>query len=326
MSYCSADIAKMKEAENDLRDIPGVISEIQSTLNSISKNLPLCLLFYRNSVKTVSGNLQKCITSTNKLTGSLEDIIDLYKTIEAGVRDSVGGVKISGLMSENTSGGSSAPAVDPLEGMSYEEIIEYRIDNAVDDNTKQLYEKYYKKIKIKDDNYTDTAHYNPFFNHINYSDEQDIVNERGPGSTYFHEVGHLVDDRSDFNGCTSTDWSYKFYDCIEDDIEDWLDDCMNRNGYTDREDAYEDLSEWLWNDPDMKNGISDIVNGVTEGQSSGRWIHDDDYYNKKSISQETFAHFFEAGMSHDPTKLEYIKEMFPSAYREYQKMLEDELK
>ena len=76
----------------------------------------------------------------------------------------------------------------------------------------------------------------------------------------------------------------------------------------------------------MKNGVSDLVNGLTDGKACGGWLHEDSYYNKNSIAKEAFAHFFEAGMSADTTKLDYIKEIFPSAYQEYQKMIQDELK
>lgn len=214
---------------------------------------------------------------------------------------------------------------DSMDEMSYEEYLQYREENAVDENTKKLYEMYKDKIKIKDDDYQDVAHYNVFWNHIKYDKDADAGNERGVGCTYFHEVGHLVDDKSDFFGNTSTDGSYDFYDKLSEDLDNYIDDIMETNGYTNREDAYKDLNEWLLMDGNMKNGISDIVCGLTDGDASGAWAHSSDYYDDKSICREAFAHFFEAGMSDDPTKLEYIKEVFPSAYDEYQKMLEDEL-
>ena len=209
--------------------------------------------------------------------------------------------------------------------MTYEEILEYRAENAVDDNTRRMYERYLNKIKVNDDDYQGNAHYNSRKNHINYSDEDDATNERGPGNTYFHEVGHLIDDRSDWNGNTSTDGSYDFYACLQADVNNWLQRCMDENGYTDINDAYDDLSAWLWDDPNMKNGISDLVIGITSGNAGGRWSHKSDYYNSQSIPREAFAHFFEAGMCADPTKLDYIREIFPTAYEEFQQMLQDEL-
>lgn len=221
--------------------------------------------------------------------------------------------------------GEDVVTEDSTDEMSYEEYLQYREENAIDENTKKVYEMYKDKIKIKDGDYQDTAHYNDFWNHIKYDKDADADNVRGVGCTYFHEVGHLVDDKSDFFGNTSTDGSYDFYDKLSEDLDNYIDDIMETNGYTNREDAYKDLNEWLSMDGNMKNGISDIVCGLTDGEACGAWAHSSDYYNDKSICNEAFAHFFEAGMSDDPTKLEYIKEVFPSAYDEYQRMLEDEL-
>lgn len=122
-----------------------------------------------------------------------------------------------------------------------------------------------------------------------------------------------------------TDGSYDFYDKLNQDLNKYIEEIKEENGFSNNKDAYSYLSQWLWEDEDNKNGVSDLVNGLTDGVASGKWAHSDDYYNKKSIANEAFAHFFEAGMSADSTKVEYIKELFPSAWDEYQTMLEDEL-
>lgn len=212
------------------------------------------------------------------------------------------------------------------EEMTYEEYLQYRYENAVDENTKKLYEKYLNEIKIKDDDYSNTAFYFSFWNHIKYNKDDDYTNDKGPGSTYYHEVGHCMDDKSDWFGYTSSDGSYDFYNCLNEDLDNYINKIMEENGYTDRHDAYDDLSAWLLNDPDNKDGVSDLVTGLTDGKARGKWAHDVNYYNSSSTSFEAFAHFFEAGMSADSTKLDYMKEIFPTAYEEYQKMLEDELK
>lgn len=209
--------------------------------------------------------------------------------------------------------------------MTYGEYLQYRYENAADENTKAIYEKYIKNIRIKADDYDGTAYYDSFWNHIKYSEDADSENERGVGCTYYHEVGHLIDDQSDWFGFTSTDGSYHFYDALKNDVDVHLSRIMKENGYTDIQDAYDRLSDWLMVDANMKNGVSDIVNGLTDGNACGRWGHADNYYSESSISKEAFAHFFEAGMACDSIKLEYIKEMFPSAYEEYQRMLRDEL-
>lgn len=77
------------------------------------------------------------------------------------------------------------------------------------------------------------------------------------------------------------------------------------------------MSKWLKIDGDMKNGVSDLVFGLTDGMACGNWCYDESYYNKSAVAHEAFAHFFEAGMSEKSTKLDYIKEIFPKAYKEF---------
>ncbi|MDD6328495.1 MAG: hypothetical protein PUA62_08615 [Lachnospiraceae bacterium] len=208
--------------------------------------------------------------------------------------------------------------------MTYEEYVQYRIENAVDDNTRRMYERYVNASYSEHDD-KDSGWYNDFLNSINYNAADDDVNPRGRGTTYFHEFGHMVDDKSDWNDQTSNDWSYEFGDCLEQDFENYVDRVMEENGYTDRQDAYDYINDWLMDDKDMKNGVSDILCGLSDGKVCGAWCHESDYYTDSSIENEAFAHFFEAGMYDDPVKLEYIKEMFPTAYEEYQQMIIDDL-
>ncbi len=45
---------------------------------------------------------------------------------------------------------------------------------------KKLYEKYLNEIKIKDDDYSNTAFYFSFWNHIKYNKNDDYTNDKGP--------------------------------------------------------------------------------------------------------------------------------------------------
>lgn len=100
---------------------------------------------------------------------------------------------------------------------------------------------------------------------------------------------------------------------------------MKENGYTSKQEAYDHISTWLYEDRDLKNGISDLFTGLSGGDIRGKWSHPDSYYNSQSLSHEAFAHFFESGMRTDPAKLNYVKEVFPEAYEAFQQMLEDDL-
>ncbi|MBE6922609.1 MAG: hypothetical protein E7465_05425 [Ruminococcaceae bacterium] len=319
MSQFVVDLSAMQNNSVQFQQVSDGLVSVQSSLDSIRREIARNLSIPIAVMNLMPDAIQKHINDVQKMHTALGEIIELYTQHETAALDNA----VNG--GAGNSGNGGAEPSDPTEGMTYEEILEYRAQNAVDENTRRLYEKYRDKIKIKDDDYQGTAHYNSGGNYIKYSDEDDAVNERGAGNTYFHEVGHLIDDRSDWNGDTSTDWSYDFYDCLQADVNNWLQRCMQENGYTDINDAYDALSAWLWDDPNMKNGISDLVTGLTEGNAGGRWAHDSDYYDSESIPNEAFAHFFEAGMCSDPTKLEYIREIFPTAYAEFQEMIQDEL-
>lgn len=309
-----------------LRAVAGELQSVQQRLGGVAGELAkiqISRFLQINSSVLLSMRIADCnlavlnhTMNLGKLARGLDAIADIYEQHEKSALDHAEGGAGTGGTAENA---------DPTAGMTYEEILEYRAENAVDENTRRLYERYRDRVDINNDSYDGTAHYNNFRNEINYNAEDDATNPRGPGCTYYHEIGHLIDDQSDWNSTTSTDWSYDFYDCLQADVDNWLRNCMRENGYTSIDQAYADLSAWLMQDPNMKNGVSDLVNGLTEGRSCGRWGHDDDYYDSKSIPREAFAHFFEAGMCSDPTKLNYIREIFPSAYREFQDMIEDEL-
>lgn len=319
MSEISVNPSKLKvvaityiKASKDLQKyeerVENAISQLKDALpNSIPDNL-----------KKVMQNLEDEAVKCNRIGEQVNSIALCYEKCEETIRNQE---TVKNIEENDKESETKNP-----EDMTYEEYLRYRYENAVDENTKKFYEKYLENIRIKDDDYDETAYYNGFWNHIKYNIDDDSTDPRGVGSTYYHEVGHLVDDQSDLFGYTSTDNSYDFYEKLNEDLDNYIDKIMDDKGYTDKQDAYDDLSDWLWDDPDMKNGVSDIVLGLTDGEAGGKWGHSDDYYNSRSISKEAFAHFFEAGMETDSKKLDYLKEVFPTAYEEYQKMLEDELK
>lgn len=352
MSNFSIDLNQIAQSSGELKGLLSDLDGILEALNGIRQEVPRSLSIPIAVLDLMPGAIGKHVNDMQDLGTALDEILTLYRQHETAITDHatggrrggsgsgsngssadaspiaeiIGGfTRFFGNSADSSSGSASGSSSDPTAGMSYEEVLEYRAEHAVDENTRRLYERYRRRVRIHDDDYDDTAHYNTILNHINYNAQDDAVNPRGPGCTYFHEVGHLIDDQSDWNGHTSTDWSYDFSVLLQADVDIWLQNCMRRNGYSNINDAYNDLTNWLWTDPDMKNGISDLVCGITEGNSVGGWGHDVGYYTSSKICNEAFAHFFEAGMSADTTKLDYIKQIFPSAYAEFQRMIQDEL-
>ena len=72
---------------------------------------------------------------------------------------------------------------------------------------------------------------------------------------------------------------------------------------------------------DMKK-VSFSFSHIEEKESKEK---DYSYYTKDKLERETFAHFFEAGMDYNTKNLQELKKYFPTAYKLYQKMLEDAL-
>lgn len=335
MSYYKVNTQISNRIQNENKQIVNYFGESTDTLNYIMNSLLMSNSAYgkvRNQIKTLISEMEKEQTVMKALGTTLQEIMNQYGSIEQKIADNYTSKSINKKQREldnsnknkAENGNEDTEEKDPST-MNYEEYLEYRYENASDENTKRIYKKFLDNIRIKDDDYDDTAYYDSFWNHIKYNKDDDSTNVRGVGCTYYHEVGHLIDDQSDWFGDTSTDGSYDFYEKLSNDVDNYVNTIMEEKGYTDINDAYDDLSTWLNTDGNMKNGVSDLVNGLTNGEACGGWSHSDDYYNEDSISHEAFAHFFEAGMSADPTKLEYIKEIFPTAYEEYQSMLEDEL-
>ena len=54
---------------------------------------------------------------------------------------------------------------------------------------------------------TEQAYYNYVFNYIVLNEDEDALNSTGFGWTYFHEVGHLIDDYVADFGVVSNDKS-----------------------------------------------------------------------------------------------------------------------
>ncbi len=213
---------------------------------------------------------------------------------------------------------------DVFAGMTYEEIIQYRYENAVNKKCKALYEKYMNGIDVVEYNEKGQKKYNFLTNNIRLNESEDMINERGYACTYFHEVGHCMDDFGNIIMGISGNSKYDFYEVLKSDYEAFLNKVQEENGLT-REEAYDWVSVWLDKDVDMKNGVSDILTGLSESKIAGKYGHDEYYYIKGNVEKEAFAHFFEAGMSYKPLKQMYFQEIFPNAHKVFEQIVTDEL-
>ena len=111
-----------------------------------------------------------------------------------------------------------------------------------------------------------------------------------------------------------------FFDAIVNDINTLLNDAVAMCGKTDKKEIcyflYKNLSV-----SQKTYSMTDILSAVSGIDDPYRKNRDRSYWNKVSISQEVFAHFFEATARNDADKLIYLKNMMPEAYAEFIKSI-----
>lgn len=259
----------------------------------------------------LNGVLEYCVENKNAALNVSEDLISTL-------------VDFINRAKEWVDDRNSLDESEAFANMDYDEILTYRVQNAVNPLCVDVFRKYIDEIAIADINYDDTAYYDSVLNYIFYSQDKDAVNVRGAVTTYFHEVGHCMDDVMDFNDDVSNDSDYDFIDVLRSDFNNFVSDVQEEYGLS-KEEAYVWIDDWLDQDSDMKHSVSDLITGLSNYKIEGPWNHEEEYYSDSKIENEAFAHFFEAGMSYKPIKLQYIKEVFPNAYKMFEEMLVDRL-
>lgn len=191
-------------------------------------------------------------------------------------------------------------------------IVDERL-RCSDESCQKLYEFYQGEIKIGDKNYLNTPHYDIINKEINFNEVVDLNNILGAGTTYLHEVGHLLDDWGG-NGHTYLSDDEEFGNNLRNDFEKYISNTMIKNDCTYNE-ALKIVSE------DLKQtgaeSISDLYGGLSNNQCIGYWTHSTEYWNKKYIlEKEAFAHFFENSCN-SPVKIKNAKKFFPTAYERF---------
>lgn len=180
-----------------------------------------------------------------------------------------------------------------------------------------------KLLSVVDGDWQGGAHYYPLKKGdrkkgVYYNAKADELDEkkRGKGSTFFHEIGHMLDHSFGGN---------KFISSSEDFLSALNDDLSKIRIKLDADVSWKQkFLEMIFADHSA-HSISDILEGLTNGAICGRFGHMDgdiNYWNRDRyrICNESFAHFFEASMG-GGTKLRRIKICFPSAFKEFEKML-----
>ena len=192
---------------------------------------------------------------------------------------------------------------------NFSSIISERINYAETD-CKNLYEFYEEQIKIGDNNYYGTPHYDSENLEIYYNEDYDTHNILGPGTCYLHEVGHLLDEWAG-NGHAHLSDDIHFSECLKDDYSHYIADTMMKNKCN-YEEAMAIVSEEI--KQEGCESISDLYGAISNNQCKGYWTHSNEYWStEKHLEKEAFAHFFENSCN-DPRKLINAHHYFPTAY------------
>ena len=185
---------------------------------------------------------------------------------------------------------------------------------------KLAYMRIGSSCNIMSSEHTGVAYFDPIRNGIVFNLEEDIHNECGSLSTYFHEVGHMIDFNASLGKRLSDD--KEFIIALHDDCKQYVSDVMTSNNCT-IEAAYRIIKSKLMIDNNLYADVSDIMGALTDGKCQNLWGHSRDYWtrDKNRLQREAFANMYSTSMQ-GKKKIEVMKEFFPTALERFEKLLE----
>lgn len=165
-----------------------------------------------------------------------------------------------------------------------------------------------------------SAFYSPKDKHIKMDLDKDSKNTRGKYSTFFHEFGHLLDDRSNESSRPNISFSVKFYNTI---VQDWENQKL-KYGNKPWPFVKGKIIEELRQDGDLASGCQDIIGGLTLNEVRAGWGHSTKYWTRNKdkridIVSEMFAHM-SSGYT-NPERLVIMKKWFPETCKEFESMI-----
>ncbi|MCD7808256.1 MAG: hypothetical protein LUH02_02860 [Erysipelotrichaceae bacterium] len=188
----------------------------------------------------------------------------------------------------------------------YRQILQERFSHGTKLG-KEIYINFVNDDTIESLDYLGIPCYNISSKKIKLNSKADIINERGPGVTWFHEHGHLIDD---FLGNVSYDAVYKYM--LLEDVFNYQNNYGRKNHLNSLKDINIAISNEL-NDMHLYSSVSDLMEGLTDGEIDNCAGHGLDYWlkNETAITDEAFAHMFECQF--DKERYKEMKKYFPKS-------------
>lgn len=217
----------------------------------------------------------------------------------------------------------------------YKKVLTDRF-SAGSDVAKRVFTEYVLGNVIKDSRFKQGAHYSPVSQVVNMDFAEDLKNPRGSGATYFHELGHYVDNMAaiklkgaTYDGVSHIDLkgidAKDFKRAVLRDVQDYMQNYTKNKGVDLRKTQLEISMILGQGDGALHSAISDIYGGVTRRRIQGKYGHSPKYWQQlpNAIEKEAFAHMFEA--SFDPTgkRAELMREFLPKSFALFQQILEE---
>ena len=152
-----------------------------------------------------------------------------------------------------------------------------------------------------------------------------LKSPKGFARTCFHELGHNIDYEARGQSKRLSLSSSKFGALIRSDAAAYIEKFKKKNGDLD---AFAKISKEIGYKTDRAyatkhHAISDIFDGVTNGQIKGRYTHSQEpgyWQGAGALEKETFAHMFQAQFN--PEDYALLQKYFPNALKEFERLLE----
>lgn len=217
--------------------------------------------------------------------------------------DTVLGVHIQGLLPEQ-----------------YKSVISSRYEMS-EPRVRNVFDRFSSTLEVQDAEYSpgQTPHYSPvgYPGHprgVYYNATEDMNNPRGQGSTYFHELGHMIDHASTgYQGNLSN--SYDFANALIADGQNVLSMYSSMSP-----EQQSNFSNYIHQD--FAHSFSDLIDATTNGQLYGSYGHSREYWQRDgNLQAEAFAHFFEASMG-GGQKMELLSNLFPTSFGMFSDMID----
>lgn len=234
--------------------------------------------------------------------------------------------------------------VNKEDKQAYLNILEDRYDNS-SDLAKKIYDKYIPDggaCEKLDEKGTDG--FSPITNKIFLNIKDDLKNDRGKGTTWYHEHGHYLDYNAKQGKRLSS--NKKFIKALKNDIKNEINKRRSQiiselqianpqvNIDNDFLKKHKTINNAIENNSIVKlskeladvginktHSIQDIFGSYKKGKYYDIYIyrHTNEYWRTTGVEEEAFAHFFEA--MYNKEKEELIMNYLPNAQKEFKEIM-----